>query len=176
VTQGKTIQVSTRITQEDAEFLASLVREDATTPSDKLRALITEAREREENRGDYTGSLRQVKRLVGPAVERVLQVENSGLPHSEVVTPMIEWLSETLAFVLSQIPGRDEPPTSGNSAARALESGLADRALQLVGQILRLGVTEHAQCYDPKAISRRLKPILEIARVVDAAQGEKAKP
>ena len=170
VAHGKTTQVSTRVTQADAEFLTELVMEGASTPSDKLRGLISEARQHREELGDYKGSLRQIRRLIGPTVERVLEVENGGLPHSELVTPLIEWLSETLAFVLSQVPQDDEEPVSGTHSAHALEAGLADRVMGLSAQILRLGVTEDAQCYDPKAISSRLQPVLDIARVINASR------
>ena len=73
----KTSQISTRVTQADADFLAGLTLEGATTPSDKVRALITEARRRREELGDYKGSLRQVRDLIGPATAAILEAHDA---------------------------------------------------------------------------------------------------
>src|SRR5690606_603829 len=94
----KTSQISTRVTQADADFLAGLTLEGATTPSDKVRALITEARRRREELGDYKGSLRQVRDLIGPATAAILEAENTSSAHSAVVLPLVDWLAEALAF------------------------------------------------------------------------------
>lgn len=169
----KTIQLSTRVTQEDAEFLAALQVEGATTPSDKLRALIADARRRRQEMGDYAGSLRQVKQWLGPASERVLQVENASLPHSELVLPLLDWTSEALAFALAQVPGSGMTAEKCENAARELEQGLADRTFRLIDKVLRMAITERAPCYDGAAIDSRIGPILELARVIAGARSSR---
>src|SRR5690606_15224865 len=163
----KTSQISTRVTQADADFLAGLTLEGATTPSDKVRALITEARRRREELGDYKGSLRQVRDLIGPATAAILEAENTSSAHSAVVLPLVDWLAEALAFTLSHVPVSAE-----DSAARLaeLERGLVDRSVRWAQALLRLAVTEEAETYDARVVAARVAPLLALAKVVDEAR------
>ena len=53
---GKTVPLSVRVTDADAEFLARLDIAGATTPSEKLRALLTAERTRGEGAGEFGGA------------------------------------------------------------------------------------------------------------------------
>jgi hypothetical protein len=163
----KTSQISTRVTQADADFLATLTLEGATTPSDKVRALITEARRRREELGDYRGSLRQVRDLIGPATAAILEVENGARVHSALVLPLIDWLAETLAFALSHVPaGRTDP----GEELEELERGLTDRSVRWAQALLRLAVTPEAETYDAQVVQKSIAPVLQLARFVDDAR------
>jgi len=162
----KTSQISTRVTQADADFLATLTLEGATTPSDKVRALITEARRRREELGDYRGSLRQVRDLVAPATAAILEAENRARVHSALVLPLVDWLAESLAFTLSHVPGSSE----ATRELEELEQGLVDRSMRWAQALLRLGITERAETYDPAVVDRGIAPLLMLARAVDEAR------
>jgi hypothetical protein len=163
---SKTIQLSTRVTQEDADFLAELQIEGASTPSDKLRALIDEARRRRQGDHDYGASLRMVSELLQPALLRVRELEQTGLGHSELVALVADWVGETLAYFIAKVPDRGLERAAAHREARALETGLAERAFRLTNVLLRLGVTEHAPCYDAKLIGKELGPTLEVAALL----------
>jgi len=60
----KKIQVGARITEEDADFLNLLKINGANTPSDKLRAIIEEARQRREYSQDFTGLFRMTQEQI----------------------------------------------------------------------------------------------------------------
>lgn len=162
----KTSQISTRVTQADADFLATLTLEGATTPSDKVRALITEARRRREELGDYRGSLRQVRDLIGPATAAILEAENTSRQHSALVLPLMDWLAEALAFALSHVPAGADLPRE----LEELERGLVDRSMRWADALLRLGITERAETYDPAVVDRSIAPLLTLARIVDEAR------
>ncbi|HYD41905.1 MAG TPA: hypothetical protein VEB43_13840 [Anaeromyxobacter sp.] len=168
---SKNIQLSTRITEEDAAFLARLQVEDAHTPSDKVRALIAEARRRHEARRDYRSALERAHELLGSVLADLRTAEHAAGLHSELVRAVADWLPDTIAFLLSETApaggGRGKDP---GEALRATERGLADRTFRLVEAVLRLGVTEAAPCYDPAAISARVDPVLALLDVLRTAR------
>src|SRR3712207_122072 len=90
----KTTQLSTRITDEDAAFLARLQIEGAQTPSDKIRALIGEARRRHESARDYRSALRRVAELLAPTQQELQATEHATGKHSELVRLMTDWVQE----------------------------------------------------------------------------------
>jgi hypothetical protein len=165
---SKNIQLSTRITEDDAAFLARLQVDDAHTPSDKVRALIAEARRRHEARRDYRSALERAHELLGPILADLSTAEHTSGLHSELVRAVADWLPETIAFLISETAparGRD-----AGEALRAAERGLADRTFRLIEAVLRLGVTEAAPCYDPAAISGRVEPVLALLDVLRTAR------
>ena len=66
---SKTVSISARISHEDAEFLSSLTIEGATTPSDKLRALLADARQRHAGLQDYSSNLSHSNAQLGPVLD-----------------------------------------------------------------------------------------------------------
>lgn len=170
----KNIQLSTRVTDEDAAFLARLEIEGAETPSDKIRALIAEARRRHEGRRDYRTALHRVSDLLGPVEADVRAAEHVTQAHSELVRMVSDWLTETFAFLVSQ--GQEEAGGAKKSAAllEATERGIADRVFRLIESVLRLGVTGEAPCYDKSTISERLGPVLELLEVIRAVRARGA--
>lgn len=168
---GKTIQISTRINQKDADFLAGLSIEGALTPSDKLRALIDEARRRREGVHEYGAGLKHTRELVGPALDRTLQIETQGLPHSELIPLVGEWLAESMAYLISGIPEDGPFDDAEEAQLREVERGLAERVFRLLQQVLRLGVTKDAPCYDSGLVARSLSPALELLEVLRLVHG-----
>jgi hypothetical protein len=170
----KNIQLSTRVTDEDAAFLARLEIDGAETPSDKIRALIGEARRRHEGKRDFRTALQRVSDLLAPVEADVRLAEHATRSHSELIRITSDWLAETIAFLVSQ--GQEEPGgvKKNNALLDATERGLADRVFRLMEAILRLGVTGEAPCYNRAAISERLGPILELLEVIRAARARGA--
>lgn len=162
----KNVQLSTRVTDDDAEFLAALRIEGAETPSDKIRALILEARRRHEGPRDFRSALLRVSDLLAPVEADVRAAEHLTGTHSELIRLTNDWLAETLAFLVSQ--GQEQASGAKKHAAllEATERGLADRVFRLMEAILRLGVTGEAPCYDKGIVSGRLEPVLGLLEVI----------
>src|SRR5687768_6364358 len=122
----KSVQLSVRISDDDAAFLARTAIDGAATPSDKMRAIIGEARRYREERDDYAGCLRLLREMVGPAQDGWREAERAAGQRSELPLALLEWLTEALAFVMTHVP---EPEAGGKlrSALEAFEGGLADR-------------------------------------------------
>ena len=159
---ARTIPISVRITPEDAEFIAGLEVQGATTPSEKVRAVLSEARKRDGDFRDYGGCLSMAQEMLAPALRRGLEAERELGAHSELVARVGEWLPELLAFMITSHSTARADESSG---ARTFEAGVADRVFRLLEAVMRMGITDTCQGYDPKVVASRLSPVLELAGV-----------
>lgn len=167
----KTVTISARIPHEDAEFISRLEINGAITPSDKLRALIDEARQRHESQRDYRGCMKLVQELTVPVSNYVREQEHMHHVHSEVVTRMLEWLPDALAFTMSSVTAAE--PVDDDKLLRGLEDGITDRIFRLMESILQMGVTERCPCYNDTAVRERIGPISDLTRVIKIVSQEK---
>ena len=161
---SKSITISARIAHEDAEFLSQLKINGAATPSDKLRALITEARKRKAQPRDYGGCLAMIQEWVAPLVTRVRQAELEQKVHSDLLTRTFEWLPEMVAYLLAAPPAQGDQWSADQLAE--YEQGLADRLFRLTTALLQLGVTPQCPCYNADAIARRIPAVIDLADVI----------
>ncbi|MFO1352493.1 MAG: hypothetical protein U1F68_18170 [Gammaproteobacteria bacterium] len=161
---SRSIPISARIPSEDAAFLARLQIEGAITPSDKLRAIITQARRQHEGQHDYASSLQWIREALAPALDHVRDAEHRARQHSDLVLRLGEWLPQAVALIHSF----RQSPAGDPEALRDLEQALADRVFQLLEAILRLGITGRAPCYDKQVIADRLDPILELSELISS--------
>ena len=65
---SKTVPISARISHEDAEFISQLKINEATTPSDKLRAIISDAKRQRLRTQDYRGCFQMIQELLMPVI------------------------------------------------------------------------------------------------------------
>ena len=165
---SKSITISARIAHEDAEFLSQLKINGAATPSDKLRALITEARKRKEQPRDYGGCLAMVQELLAPVATQVRQAELKEKVHSELLTRTFEWLPEMAAYLLAASPV--EAADWSADQLEEFEQGVADRLFRLITSLLQLGVTPECPCYSKDAVARRIAPVLDLAEVISRSK------
>ncbi len=159
---GKTIPLSVRISHDDAEFIAGLKIDGAVTPSDKIRAIITDARTREQHSQDYNGNLKLAKDLFAPTLEQVQSEENINNQHSELLITFSDWLAESVAFFASSYNSTGKKVNLKN-----IEAGVTKRVFRLMDFVLRMGVTKNAPCYDKKVISDNIEPMLELMEIVN---------
>ncbi|MEM9530356.1 MAG: hypothetical protein AAGA23_05520 [Pseudomonadota bacterium] len=160
----KSVNLSVRLSEEDARFLRSLSMPDATNVSEKLRHIIGRARQREAGRHSYPAALKLVDQLLDPVRQQLLDFERRERVHSELLARVYEWLPDMLGYLLA---GLDQEPDSDEMLDLAeLESGIADRAFRLTEAVLRLALTEPNPCYEDDAISRRLPATLGLAKLL----------
>lgn len=164
----KSLPISVRITEQDAEFLANLNLQDAVTPSDKIRAILKQARERHERSFDYQGQFRNAQDLISPAIEMIKTHECDQTSYSEVINKVSDWLTETLAFLMSSASA----PGGGKINLGSLEKGITERVFRLFESIMRMGITKEAPCYDTSVIHNNISPVLELADIISKQQEE----
>lgn len=161
----KTVQISARISSEDAAFLSKLVVNGARTPSDKLRAIISEARKRSLSRQDYSGCYKMIQDLAAPMNETIRKHELKNNIHSELVTRFIEWLPDLVAYAMSSVP-KDETPDAATALVE-YEQGLADRIFRFFESATQMGVTGKSPCYNHEIIRTKLGPILNLTTIIN---------
>jgi hypothetical protein len=156
--------VSVRIPSEDMEWLATLNLQGATTPSDKLRALVAQTRRQQEGASDYAASLSWMRDLLSSFATRIGTIEHRAGNHSELIRLLAEWAPQLMALLIAENgPGSQTP-----QRVLQLEERLASRVFQLMAATLRLTVTQNAACYDPKVLEKHLPQIIELVGVIAA--------
>ena len=159
---GKSIPLSFRVTDEDAEFLAGLEIPGAITPSEKLRALITRARLEHAQERTYEGSLGRVRELLEPTSQTLRAREMTIRQRSELIADTLYWLPDLVAFLMAG----PESSKKGGEDLKAFEAGVADRIFRFVEAVMRLGVTAKAPCYDPDLVTNGIAGTLELSQVI----------
>jgi hypothetical protein len=170
----KTTPLSVRLSEEDSDFLTSLQINDAVTPSDKIRAIISQARLIEKGTKEYQDSLSFIKNILNPTYRQILDWEREQNKRSELISKFTDWVSEILAYYITSISKESRKPAK--NIMDEIEVGLATRILSLGESILRMSITENSSCYNPKVLTDRLGPILELNEVIQMyrkSKGEK---
>jgi hypothetical protein len=162
---GKTVPLSVRVSDDDAEFLAGLEISGATTPSEKLRAVLANERNRWERAQDPAEAAEFMRDLLRPAQRRVRKLEAEVHKSSDAVLKLYERLPELTAAAFAG------PASDGDGKSlTAFEARLLDQAFALLQEILELGLLSHSRCYDPQAIASRLGPVLELVELMRISQ------
>ncbi|MDH5693244.1 MAG: hypothetical protein OEZ47_09095 [Gammaproteobacteria bacterium] len=168
----KMLPISTRLPADDVEFISQLTIEGAVTPSDKVRAIIADARRRAQGMEDFRTTFQMMQELVKPVREHIRNLELETNSHSELVMRMIEWLPDVAAYTVSA----NLSPEKGIGAQelKQFEQGLSDRVFRLMESVMQMGITKKSPCYDEQAIAKRIEPVLELAEVISrqAKRGE----
>ena len=159
-TQMQTL--SARVPAEDVAWLAGLDVGGATTPSDKLRTLITQMRKQHEGALDYANGLTWLRDLLSPSIAAVRAFEHNAQIHSAAVSAVMEWLPQIVATALAARSLRDDDAAS----AAALEKAVVQHCFQLLSALLRLGITPRAECYTEDVIEKQLPRVLELAQLI----------
>ena len=165
---GKSIPISVRITPNDASFLAQLTIDGATTPSEKVRGLITQAREQHSSRRTYPESVAHLRASSANTRTALYEAERRLDVHSELIHRIIDWLPEAMAHLDSAWTEGDDETGSEPQLAdlERLERHLVDRAMRLFEGLLRMAVTSSSPAYDPMVVDDRLGSVIELAEIV----------
>lgn len=168
----KSIPMSVRVSKEDAQFITSLNIPGASSPSDRLRSIIRQARENHEKKHDYESTSEKIRSLMEPGLARVRTAEQDLDMHSQLFTHVCDWIPDTLALLVDLTQNETEQPLEASELVK-LEKQITDRVFRLVEQIFRLGITEHCPCYEPSIISHRIQPSLDLAKVITDSMDRK---
>lgn len=160
----KSVPISVRVSQDEAEYLARLHIPGATTPSEKLRALIAEAHHRQQRPGNYAESASQAQQWLAPLLETIQGAETRHEQHSDIVALLREWLPDFLAHI--RLAGIRDNRELGMEEMHALEKGIAERIIRLMDRVLHLALISRCHCYDPELINKRMDQIQQLAVLI----------
>lgn len=163
------VAIGARVPQEDVEFISQLKIEGATTPSDKVRLIIAEARRRHDGLGNYDSCLEQMNQMLSQTSRLLRHAELETRTHSELLSRTLEWLPDVMAYLLAskKMLVSEEP-----GDMQALEEGVADRVFRLIESVLQMAVTRQCDCFDKDLITRRIPSVLDLARVIEVARDD----
>ena len=147
------IPLSVRIDQEEADFIAQLSIEGASTPSEKIRELLKQARMSHETVRDYSFALDEMERLIQPAKHRVL--------HAEKELGVLPDMMATLATDLPESPDIQQ--------LREYEEKNLWRIVRLMDAVLQLAIVGKGAAYDD-GVLQHLDNTLKLAAIVQQAR------
>ena len=159
----KSVPVSVRLPSEDADFLGRMSIDGADTPSEKLRAIVADARLRQHGTSDFGAALRIAQGGVTPTLQIIRNNEREHRLHSELISRLGEWLPDCMAYLVAC--NGSQTDLSVEQLAE-IERDLADRVFVLIQSVLQMGVTRRSPCYDPSVIADRLEPVLDLAEAI----------
>lgn len=169
----KSVPISVRITQAESETLARLHLAGATTPSEKLRALIVEAGKHDKGPRDYPEALAHAQQMLAPVFEIIHRSEGNTEQYSEVLAMLREWLPDLLAFTRLTTQHTDNASNSlDREQMLALERGVAERMFRLMERIFQLGIISRCRCYDPELINKHMDLTRQWAEVITQQQNK----
>lgn len=167
----KSIPISVRVSQDEAETLARMQIQGATTPSEKLRALIAEAHRSQQGPADYAESIYQAQQWLAPLLDRIQQSESKLGLHSDILALLHEWLPDFLAHTrLIGSKSASEHQEFSQEELRLLEQGVTDRVFRLLERILQLALISRCHCYDPEQITKRMDHLGQLTAIITQQQ------
>ncbi|MCY3885952.1 MAG: hypothetical protein OXG24_13680 [Gammaproteobacteria bacterium] len=161
---GRSIPLSVRISADDATFLASFNANGAATLSEKVRSLISEAKQRHLGEEDYAQSLEFIQETLAPSFARLRNLESQNDKHSALLAIFAHWIPDIIAYWMAGVPQEDSPDAAEN--LMELEAAIANRIFDLIESVLRLGVLPKSRCYQPEIIAQHMAPILELNNII----------
>jgi len=167
----KSIPISVRVSQDEAETLARMQIQGATTPSEKLRFLIAEAHRSQQGPVDYAESIYQAQQWLAPLLNRIQQSESRLGQHSDILALLREWLPDFLAYTrLSTSIGLSGQQDFNEEELRLLEQGVTDRVFRLLERVLQLALISRCHCYDPEQITKRMDHLSQLTAIITQQQ------
>jgi hypothetical protein len=165
---SKTTALSVRVSDEDARFLSGLSLDGATTPSEKLRALLSAQRRLHEGARSPTDAAETIEDLLRPSLRRVRRAEAELGVHSEPVQRVFDRLPVLAGLALAGPQGEASAPDA--KALAAFEGQLLEHAAALCEELINLAMTTSPRAYSPDSVEKRLKPLIELAHLTRIAQ------
>jgi hypothetical protein len=158
----KSVPLSVRLNDEEAAFLSAYEAPGAVTPSEKMRAILDDAKSRQIGVRDYAGCAAMMEDLLRPSLTRIRRAQRQADMRSDFALRMFEKLPELLAELVVAAPDDD----ASVEQLTKFEAELADQVFALIEEIVDMGLTSRSRTYDPGLIRARMVPILEICTIM----------
>jgi hypothetical protein len=158
--------VSVRIPEDDLAWLSGLQLPGASSPSDKIRALIAEAQRRATGENDFVSCVALLREQVRPLQEATQTYEHATHCHSEIVTLLANQLPELMASLVTALPEGKRVA----EMAREIEARLTAKAMRMLLGLVRLAVTQRPPAYDPAVLNPYLAELQELTQVIQIAR------
>ncbi len=162
--------VTLRLDEDDLTYLAQIELPGASNLSEKIRAVLAEARLQREGLADYGAAYDFARRLFGTPERSLRQAELRSQLRSELIARVLAWLPETAAFVLAASAERHGDDEA--AGLRRFERGLGERVLGLTDSVLQLAQAGFPGCYAPGDLAQRAAPAVAMTAAISADRGD----
>ncbi len=162
-TVPKSIPVSLRVSEEDAAFISGLEVRDAVTPSEKIRAIIKEARERKERGNSPERLMDEIHNVLQQTQLQLAKAERPARVHSEFLRFVLDWQNQFAQTILYAELDEETPVDD----LKRFEDDLASQVFRLIDYIARLGVTPTAPCYNAALVREKLTENMDLLHLVE---------
>lgn len=157
----KTVQLSVRISDDDAAFLASLDIEGAVTPSEKMRAILQAERQRHGGEGTAESFEDTLRSMMKRARQQIRSLEKEQGTRSDLVARLYEYVPEIAAVLMAG---------SGQKTLVEFEAVLTSDVYGLMSEFLSLALVPRNRVYDDRVAASHLAPVLELAELIRTSQ------
>lgn len=152
--------ITLRLDEDDLTFLSQVEINGAGNLSEKIRALINEARAQREGAKEYCAAHDFARNLFARIVRQINAAEVETGQRSELTHRLLAWLPEAVAFALSACPNKEDTKACGERL-KTIELGLSERAFSLVDSMLQLGKADFAGCLETEKLVSRARSALK---------------
>ncbi|MCK0068080.1 hypothetical protein [Kordiimonas laminariae] len=163
---AKSVPLSVRLPQADAEYIAGLKAGDAVTMSEKVRFLVGEARRYAEEGKSFEGLVKQQHGMLEPLEDAIAKQEGETGETSALLKALIQYIPTLVASL-------EAVEFNGNIDLKATLSNVEAEAANLtkafLDQLARLAVTEEAPCMNPSVARDIIEPLDELFTLKNSA-------
>ena len=146
--------VTLRLDEDDLTYLSQVDIQGAGNLSQKIRALINEARAQREGTKDYAAAHDFARSLFARVDQQINFIELETATRSELTHRVLAWLPEAVAFMLSASEcGKQSAQDSPD--LEAFEVGLGERAYSIVDSLIQLAMADFSGCLAPNKLAQR---------------------
>lgn len=155
--------ITIRLDEDDLTYLSSVELAGTANLSEKIRALLTEARAQREGMRDPVLAYDFTRRLFAGPERSIRETEMQTQMRSELIARLTAWLPEVSAVLLSGAAAPGASARERSEHLRKLERSLGERALSLVDSLLQMSLAGFPGCYEPESLSKRAQPAIRTA-------------
>ena len=168
--------VTLRLDEDDLTYLARTEVPGAGNLSEKIRALLAQARAQQEGLRDDGAAYAFARQLLDAPDRSIRQAEIQTRTRSELVARTLAWLPDAIAYVLAgagQFDRDGHDSDQRQHTLRDFEAGLGERVLALTDSVLQLARAGFPGCYSPQSLATRAQSTLGLAaRAATASDSE----
>ncbi|WP_440223671.1 hypothetical protein ACQQ2N_00325 [Dokdonella sp. MW10] len=155
--------ITIRLDEDDLTYLSSVELPGAANLSEKIRALLADARAQREGMHDAALAYDFTRRLFAGAERGIRSAELQAQMRSELVARVTAWLPDAAAIVLSAAELGSGDVRGRTERLRTLERQLGERTIGLLDTLLQMSLAGFPGCYEPEALARRAQPAIRTA-------------
>lgn len=155
--------ITIRLDEDDLTYLSSVELAGAANLSEKIRALLAEARAQREGMRDPGLAYDFTRRLFAGPERSIRETEMQTQMRSELIARLLAWLPDVSAVVLAGAAAPAGSLRERSEHLKKLERSLGERALGLLDSLLQMSLAGFPGCYEPHALSQRAQPAIRTA-------------